>query len=249
MFSYFLEDTRTIWMKCKRNLAANQSGEDYEEDIRNKILEASLPFVLELGWSREALSRGAQCVGYPGITHGIFTRGGGDLVHYFNTTSNLRLLDILKELRHSHGERAITPGQFAETAIRERLKMIVPYVSRWPQAIAVMSLPPNVPNALATLLTMVDDVCYYAGDRSVDFNWYIRRVGVAGVYKATELYLIQDKSPDQIDTWDFLRRRMEDAVQLNAIISKSDIASQGAKDVAKSAFITARNILGLSWNR
>lgn len=48
--------------------------------------------------------------------------------------------------------------------------MIVPYLSRWPQAIAIMSLPPNVANSLATLLTMVDDICYYAGDRSVDVS-------------------------------------------------------------------------------
>lgn len=46
--------------------------------------------------------------------------------------------------------------------------MIIPYLSKWPQAIAIMSLPPNVPQALATLLTFVDDICYYAGDRSVD---------------------------------------------------------------------------------
>lgn len=62
------------------------------------------------------------------------------------------------------------PGEFAEKAIEARIKMIIPYLCKWPQAIAIMSLPPNVPNALATLLTMVDDICYYAGDRSVDVS-------------------------------------------------------------------------------
>lgn len=66
----------------------------------------------------------------------------------------------------------------------------------------------------------------------------MRRLGVAGVYKATELYLIQDKSLEQQNTWNFLKRRMEEAVQLHEIISKSEITSQGAKDVAKSAFVT-----------
>lgn len=33
-----------------------------------------------------------------------------------------------------------------------------------------MSLPQNVNSALATLLTMVDDICFYAGDRSVDVS-------------------------------------------------------------------------------
>ncbi|CAG9763394.1 unnamed protein product [Ceutorhynchus assimilis] len=217
----------------------------YEDDIRNKILAASLPYVPELGWSKECLSRGAEQMGYPGISHGMFTRGAGDLVHYFNTSSNAQLVEILKKFhvgRHS-------PGEFVELAIQERLKLLLPYIHKWPQAIAIMSLPPNVPNALAALLAMVDDICYFAGDRSVDFNWYMRRLGVAGVYKATELYMIQDKSPEQKDTWAFLNRRMDEAMQLQEIISKSEIAGQGAKDVAKSAFVTARNILGVSWNK
>ncbi|KAF7282758.1 hypothetical protein GWI33_001909 [Rhynchophorus ferrugineus] len=237
-----------LWSMFKKNQSST-SSDKYEDEIRNKILAASLPFVLELGWSKECLSKGAEQVGYPGISHGIFTRGAGDLVHYFNTSSNQKLVKILQQLQKDFEQKPVTPGEFVELAIQERLKMLLPYVNRWPQAIAIMSLPPNVPNALAALLAMVDDICYYAGDRSVDFNWYMRRLGVAGVYKATELYLIQDKSKDNVETWEFLKRRMEEAVQLHEIISKSDMASQGAKDVAKSAFVTARNILGVSWNK
>jgi len=49
--------------------------------------------------------------------------------------------------------------------------MITPYISKWPQALAIMTLPANVPPALANLLTLVDDICYYAGDRSVDVSY------------------------------------------------------------------------------
>lgn len=56
-------------------------------------------------------------------------------------------------------------------AVETRLRMIVPYLSRWPQAIAIMSLPPNAPHTLASVLTLVDDICYYAGDRSVDVRF------------------------------------------------------------------------------
>jgi hypothetical protein len=49
--------------------------------------------------------------------------------------------------------------------------MIIPYISKWPQALMIMSLPPNVPPALANLLTLVDDICYFAGDRSVDVSY------------------------------------------------------------------------------
>ncbi|CAH2005709.1 unnamed protein product [Acanthoscelides obtectus] len=222
---------------------------NYEEDIRNKILSASLPYVPQLGWSKDAITKGAEDVGYPGVVHGMFSRGGGDLVHYFQTSSNSQLVEILKELQNKHKDNPLPPGDFAEKAIQARLKMMIPYIGKWPQAIAIMSLPPNVPNALATLLTMVDDICYYAGDRSVDFNWYLRRIGIAGVYKASELYMIQDKSNEFKDTRNFLNRRLVEAVQLHDIISKSEGTSQAAKDTIQSVFITARNIVGLNWNR
>merc|ERR1712071_677893 len=43
----------------------------------------------------------------------------------------------------------------------------------------------------------------YAGDTSVDFSWYAKRAALAGVYKSTELSMIQDQSPDFEDTWQF----------------------------------------------
>lgn len=35
---------------------------------------------------------------------------------------------------------------------------------------AVQVIPNNVPNCLATLLSLVDDICYHSGDRSVDVS-------------------------------------------------------------------------------
>lgn len=244
---------QTLIIAAKRlstsNINNNSSNTSSEDEIRNKILSASLEFVPKLGWSKEALSAGAKTAGFPGIAHGMFPRGGADLVHYHQTTSNSKLLEFLKELQRQNEQKPLAPAEFVEKAIKVRLEMTIPYLSKWPQAIAIMSLPPNVPTSLATLLTLVDDICYYAGDRSVDFNWYLRRIGIAGVYKATELYMIQDRSNEFESTWKFLNRRLQEAVQLNELIKHSEDASQSAKDAAMSAFVTARNILGLNWNR
>lgn len=74
-------------------------------------------------------------------------------------------------------------------------------------------------------------------------------MGVAGVYKATELYLIQDTSPEHQATWTFLNRRLTEAVQIHEVLCKSNLGGSGPKEAVTSAFVTARNILGLSWNR
>lgn len=226
-----------------------QFNEKYEADIRKQILETSLKYVNSMGWSKEAIAAGAQEVGYPGITHGMFTKGGGDLVHYFQQTSNQKLVKYMKT-KVENTEKEIFPSEFVEDAVKERLQMIVPFLSRWPQAIAVMALPPNVPNGLATLLTMVDDICYYAGDRSVDFSWYARRLALAAIYKGTELYMIQDKSCDFLETWKFLNNRLTEAIQLQNLLLQSNTGSKRGTDTLSSAFITflfqARNILGMN---
>ena len=41
-------------------------------------------------------------------------------------------------------------------------------------------------------------------------NWYVKRLGLAYVYKLSELFYIQDTSPDHRDTWEFLCRRIAD---------------------------------------
>lgn len=242
------------YLKTSRNFSVGDetkfsNSDEYESEIKTKILREALKFVPEKGWSKDAISAGANVAGYPGIVHGLFPGAGADLINFFQSDSNKQLVEILKKFQKDPELQSISPAQFVEKAIQKKLLMIVPYKKKWPQAIAIMSLPPNVPTSLASLLTLVDDVCYYAGDRSVDFNWYARRIGLAGIYKASELYLIQDSSPEQVKTFEFLNKRLSEAVVLHDLICKKESTNPGAKDSIVSAFVTARNILGLNWNR
>ncbi|GJQ70855.1 hypothetical protein Trydic_g777 [Trypoxylus dichotomus] len=246
---YNIRYSYAAFTSCRHNSTQDtadqqQTNEKYEADIKSKILEASLGFVSSKGWSKDAIAAGAQEIGYPGITHGMFARGGGDLVHYFQYTSNQKLVKYMKE-KIENVAKHNSPGEFVEDAVKHRLKMIIPFLSRWPQAIAIMALPPNVQNALASQLTMVDDICYYAGDRSVDFSWYARRLALAAIYKATELYMIQDKSADFVESWNFLNNRLTEAIQLQNLLLPTDGDKRSA-DALSSAFITARNILGMN---
>ncbi|KAK9696538.1 COQ9 [Popillia japonica] len=197
------------------------------------------------GWSKESIAAGAQDVGYPSITHGMFARGGGDLVHYFQQTANQRLVQYMKAKVEDRSKN-YSPGEFVEEAVKHRLEMVIPYISRWPQAIALMSLPPNVQNTLATQLTLVDDICYYAGDRSVDFSWYARRLALVAIYKATELYMVQDKSVDYLESWKFLNNRLTEAIQLQNVLLPTHTDNKFSTDTLLSTFITARNILGMN---
>lgn len=167
----------------KRSESVNETTEDHEKikQIREQILDASLQFVSKHGWTREAIAQGANSINYPSVAHGMFPNGGIELIHYFYAKCNRELIDKLQqEMKNTSKDEKIVAGdgtqiasnpkEFAAKAIQLRLEMIAPYIDTWPQALGIMSLPQNVPTSLAQLLTLVDDICYCAGDRSVDVS-------------------------------------------------------------------------------
>ena len=68
----------------------------------------------------------------------------------------------------------------------------------WPQALSLQALPQNAPAALRRLAALVDDVWAAAGDTSADANWYTKRALLAGVYSATELYMLTGAPPTRL---------------------------------------------------
>ncbi|XP_038223351.1 ubiquinone biosynthesis protein COQ9, mitochondrial-like isoform X2 [Zerene cesonia] len=216
----------------------------YEDDIKNRILAKALEFVTKSGWSVESLAQGAEAAGYPGITHGLFPNGGGDLVHYFNIKCNEQLVEEMKSWPKEDLKDSKIPAQKVENAIMARLLMLEPYKATWPKAMAIQTLPNNVPNCLATLLSLVDDICYHTGDRSVDFNWYIRRVGLAGIYKASELFYLTDNSEGNNATRNFVKSRIRDAELIQTALNMNPVAV--APQSLTAAFVTAKNMLGIN---
>lgn len=173
-----IDDFRAKEEQREQEYANQQETEETQEKpeenekatiIRKKILDASLPFVETHGWSRKAITNGAESIGFPGVTHGLFPKGGIELIEHFNSESNKRLIDQL--IKDGEGRTGPpNPKEYAINAVKLRLMMIEPYLASWPQALALMSLPQNASHSLANLLTLVDDICYFAGDRSVDVS-------------------------------------------------------------------------------
>jgi len=56
--------------------------------------------------------------------------------------------------------------------------------------------------------------------------------------KMTELYFLQDTSPGHTQTWDFLKNRMDEAVQLQMMLSQTEGMTHTFQRSFNSAFIT-----------
>ena len=143
---------------------------------KKRILDAALTHVPVHGWSLESLVQASQDCGYPPITHGLFPRGPIELVEYFVLSSTHHLKN---KVATPEFEQLGTTGKI-RTCVHARLDMLKPYISHWPRALAMMSLPLNAPNSVKNLAELMDEMWYLSGDRSIDFNWYSKRFLLTG---------------------------------------------------------------------
>ena len=77
-----------------------------------------------------------------------------------------------------------------------------------------LALPHHMPQGARLLWDSADAIWRWAGDTATDFNFYTKRALLAGVYAATTLYWLDDRSPDSVDTQSFLDRRLRDVMSI-----------------------------------
>lgn len=72
----------------------------------------------------------------------------------------------------------------------------------------------------------------------MQFSWYTRRIGLAAIYKMTEVFMIADKSAGHEETWKFLDRRLEEGHQLLEALQLTDATTKNMTRAVNSAFLT-----------
>jgi rpsU-divergently transcribed protein len=98
--------------------------------------------------------------------------------------------------------------------------------SSWAQAMALGAHPAHIQETLQHLAIMADEIWYWAGDRSVNMQWYSRRVLLLGVYAATETFMLTDTSVGYKDTWAFLDRRLQEVSEFGRMAGERMIVAQ-----------------------
>ncbi|KAI9113974.1 hypothetical protein K1719_015225 [Acacia pycnantha] len=188
------------------------------QDEHARVLQASLPHVIKLGWAEAALIAGAREVGLSPSIIGSFPRKEAALVEFFMDDCLQRLVDRIDS---DEGLKNLTPSGCISKLVRIRLEMQAPYISTWPQALSIQARPVNVPRSFKQRAMLVDEIWHAAGDTASDIDWYVKRTVLGGIYSTTEIFWLTDKSPDFRDTWAFLDARVNDAFDLKKSIQEA----------------------------
>lgn len=178
---------------------------------RDALLDATLPHVPFDGWSARALAAGARDAGLDrSFVRRAFPRGAVDAVELWSRRTDRRLAEALdaEELGAMRVRDRVVAG------VRTRLELLAGDHEAVRRAATLMALPTNAPVAARCVWHTVDTIWRCAGDDATDFNYYTKRSILAGVYTATVAYWLQDRSEGNAATWDFLGRRIDDALRL-----------------------------------
>jgi len=181
------------------------------EELREALLLATLPHVPFDGWGQKALMAGARDAGVaPPLALNAFPTGATEMIEYFNSWADRRAVAALesRDLGKLKVRERITLG------VRLRIEPNAPYREAVRLGLAHLTAPTNMVLTAKVVYRTVDALWHAAGDTATDFNFYTKRGLLASVYAATVLYWINDRSPDSVETWAFLDRRIADVMRV-----------------------------------
>jgi len=177
--------------------------------LREKLIDAAIAHVPFDGWGDKALAAAARDQGIdPALVHNAFPGGGIEMIEFHSRLADRRMV--------ADFEQADTTGlklrEKVALAVRLRLSANTANREAIRRALTILALPLHAALAARLLYRTVDAIWYGLGDKSTDYNFYTKRVLLAGVYSATLLYWINDKSAESAETWAFLDRRIAEVM-------------------------------------
>lgn len=192
---------------------------EHLETEKRAILAAALPDVAFDGWTEATLLRATEVAGFPAATAmRAFPGGAIDLLDFHVREADRKMLEALA----AHDVATLKIRERVALAIRLRLEAETGNREAIRKALTAMALPHRAPAALQQLHRTVDAIWYAIGDSSTDFSWYTKRALLAGVYSATLLFWLDDRSAGQEKTWAFLDRRIGNIMGIQRLTGRID---------------------------
>jgi ubiquinone biosynthesis protein COQ9 len=191
------------------------------------------------GWSEGTLAQAAISLGKdPAWTRALFPGGIRDVLQTWAMVS-------MVAMRTQAGGLDLPSMKVRERIfwlVRLHLGALSSYPDAASTSLKFLLRPREVPFGMHLLYDLIDDMWRLAGDESTDYNFYTKRLLLAGVYLSTLLFWLRDTSPEKYKTWSFLERHIENVLSLGTI--KQELGDAQAW-VVKTAQVLLKRFSGL----
>ncbi len=188
---------------------------------RAALLDAAIENAAFDGFTPRAIEEAARSLKIaPELAALAFPGGPRDLLRAWSEKldEDVRLQLESAELKDLKIRARVAKG------VRLRLEKMAAQKISARRAAAFLALPLNAPMGAELSFRTADAIWRGIGDTSADFNYYTKRLLLAGVVTSTMLYWFSDESEDGEPTWRFLDRRIENVMS----IEKAKAGIQGA---------------------
>jgi ubiquinone biosynthesis protein COQ9 len=188
------------------------------EETRDKLCAAALAHVPFDGWTGRALRAGAADLGLdPALAANAFPGGPAELLAAFSTEIDRAMLVALE----ARDLKSLKHRERIATGVRTRLELLAPHREAVRRGLSFLALPKHAALGAKCLYRSVDAIWHAAGDTSTDYNFYTKRMLLAGVYSATLLFWLNDESEGFAATWAFLDRRIGEVVRIGGGLGRA----------------------------
>lgn len=179
-------------------------------ESRPEILKALVAHVPFDGWSDAAVRHAAADLGVPpAFIRMAFPGGLSEMV-------DTHLSAIDEEMTKKLKARKLSKMKVRErivTAVKTRLEIKGKHKEAARRTAGFLAMPQNAAVSAKCMWRAVDAMWRAAGDTSTDYNYYTKRMILAGVYSSTLLVWLNDKSKGHKETLAFLDRRIANVME------------------------------------
>ena len=207
---------------------------------RERILQFALMRVPSHGWTEWSLRVATTDAGFEvSMSRRAFPRGINDLIDTYLSKADDLMLEELEKYNMSD----MPVRDRIRSAVRVRLVQNSNQREAIRRLIVLQCTPQHARSAMLALHRTVDKMWRAAGDKSVDFNFYTKRALLAGVYGATTLFWLNDRSAGFSETWQFLDRRINDVMQLQKVRSNYETRLKHLESTASKYFQSLASLI------
>lgn len=215
--------------------------EQVDKELKEQILKKAMRQAKKLGWSKEALESSAKDIGYTGNIDILFPKGPIELLIYSRKQWKIELAKVLEEMKNT-GE-VMDRGDWIYFGLNFLLKKLASYKKDWMKTAVVELNPSNVMDSVGGLNKIFDLLYKYEGDQSLDMSYYCKRMSLFMIYLRTKTFLMYDTSPDNENTWKFLKQQVDALIKHKNLMQWTASCAYDVPKILNGMFITFTTML------
>ncbi|WP_375326988.1 COQ9 family protein [Candidatus Tisiphia endosymbiont of Nemotelus uliginosus] len=162
-------------------------------------------------WGEKLLGEAeARCGFMPGYWQIIFPNGIIEIIDFLENQYDQKMLELLSEHEIPSKIR-----DRIDLALKIRIKYYEPKLIHLKNSI-YFARPTNITAAIKIAMRTCNLIWRYAGDQSIDHNYYTKRGLLLGVYVSSIVYYIQDDSENNLETDQYITESLSDIVNITS---------------------------------